>query len=180
MLTVGDCFPAFELTGVVSNDLPTAFQKFSHTSAAGRWQIFFFYPKDFTFVCPTEIKAFDDACAGLSQRNTVLYGVSTDSDHVHLAWRKSHSDLHNLSFPLLSDIRKDLSSDLGILVANEGVCLRATFIVDPEGVIRHVSVNDLNVGRNVQEIVRTLDALQSGGLCACEWQRGDKNLEIGA
>jgi peroxiredoxin (alkyl hydroperoxide reductase subunit C) len=106
----------------------------------------------------------------------VLYGASTDSEFVHLAWRQNHADLKNLSFPMLADLKRELSSALGILHAGAGVPLRATFVVDPEGIIRFVSVNDLDVGRNVDEVLRVLDALQTDELCPCNWQRGEATL----
>lgn len=178
MLTIGNRFPAFKMTAVVSNNIQDAFQEITDRSDSGSWKVFFFYPKDFTFVCPTEISDFDRLNGEFNNRNTKLYGVSTDSEFVHLAWRKDHKDLNNLQYPLLSDIRRDLSTALGILQQEEGVCLRATYIVDPEGVIRHVSVNDLSVGRNPTEILRTLDALQTGELTACNWQKGDAPLKV--
>src|SRR5690606_12157676 len=103
-------------------------------------------------------------------------GVSTDSEYVHLAWRNTHPDLADLPFPMVSDIKRELSSALGILDRNEGVALRATFIVDPQGIIRFVTVNDLSVGRNPQEVLRVLDALQTDELCPCNWQRGEATL----
>ena len=178
MLTIGDRFPTFNLTAVVSTDIENAFTPITAETDSGKWKIFFYYPKDFTFICPTEIVEFNNLNGEFNDRNTQVYGVSTDSDFVHLAWRKDHSELQNLHFPLISDIKKEMSSALGILDRNEGVCLRATFIVDPEGIIRHVSVNDLSVGRNPAEILRTLDALQNGGLCACNWQQGDEPLKV--
>ncbi len=176
MLTVGDTFPSFNLKSVVSTDPKTAFTDATEKSANGQWQIFFFWPKDFTFVCPTEIAAFGKLHRDFKDRDTALYGVSTDSEFVHLAWRQNHSDLKNLSFPMLSDLKRELSSDLGILDKNEGVCLRATYIVDPDGIIRFVSVNDLSVGRNPHEVLRVLDALQTDELCPCNWQKGDDVL----
>jgi peroxiredoxin (alkyl hydroperoxide reductase subunit C) len=110
-------------------------------------------------------------------RDAVVYGVSTDSEFVHLAWRKDHEDLRELPFAMLADIKRELSEALGILDKAEGVCLRATFVVDPEGVIRFVAVNDLNVGRNPQEVLRVLDALQTDELCPCNWQKGDDVLK---
>lgn len=178
MLTIGDKFPSFSLKGVVSNELSSAFQAISNTSAGKKWKMFFFYPKDFTFVCPTEISGFDQLNQEFKSRECQIYGVSTDSEFVHLAWRKDHSDLNNLSFPLLSDIKRELSEALGILDKNEGVCLRATFIVDPEEKIRYVSVNDLSVGRSPEEVLRILDALQNGGLTPCNWKKGEKPLKV--
>ena len=177
MLTIGDKFPAFDLKAVVSTDPKKAFSGINDSSDEGKWKIVFFWPKDFTFVCPTEIAAFGKLNDDFNDRDAVIYGVSTDSEFVHLAWRQNHADLKGLPFPMLADIKRDLSQALGILDKNEGVALRATFIVDPEGVIRFVSVNDLSVGRNPQEVLRVLDALQTDELCPCNWQKGDAVLK---
>lgn len=178
MLKVGDRFPEYSLTGVVSSDIQSAFQPTSNDTSAHKWKIYFFYPKDFTFVCPTEIAEFNNLVNEFSHRDCQVYGVSTDSEFVHLAWRKDHPDLQNLNYPLLSDIKRELSEELGILDKNEGVCLRATFIVDSEDTIRYASVNDLSVGRNPQEVLRVLDALQDGGLTPCNWKKGDETLKV--
>ena len=137
----------------------------------------FFWPKDFTFVCPTEIAAFGELAGEFKDRDTVVYGVSTDSEFVHLAWRNNHPDLKDLPIPMLADIKRELSQALGVLDKNEGVAMRATFVVDPEGVIRFVAVNDLSVGRNPAEVLRVLDALQTDELCPCNWQKGDDVLK---
>jgi peroxiredoxin (alkyl hydroperoxide reductase subunit C) len=176
MLTVGDRVPAFNLQAVVSTDQDKAFTTIDNSSHSGKWKIIFFWPKDFTFVCPTEIAAFGKLNAEFNDRDAVIYGVSTDSEFVHLAWRRSHADLKALPFPMLSDIKRELSGDLGVLDKQAGVALRATFIVDPEGVIRFVSVNDMSVGRNPEEVLRVLDALQTDELCPCNWQKGDEFL----
>jgi alkyl hydroperoxide reductase subunit AhpC len=177
MLTVGDTFPRFELTGVVSEDMNHAFQPVSSDSNPGKWKIVFFWPKDFTFVCPTEIAAFGKLNGEFNDRDAVVYGASTDSEFVHLAWRKDHKDLKGLPFAMLADIKRELSQALGVLDKKEGVALRATFIVDPEGVIRFASVNDLSVGRNPAEVLRVLDALQTDELCPCNWQKGQDTLQ---
>jgi peroxiredoxin (alkyl hydroperoxide reductase subunit C) len=176
MLTVGDKLPQFALKATVSEQLETAFQTITNDSYPGKWLVVFFWPKDFTFVCPTEIAEFGRKNGDFADRDAQVLGASVDSEFVHLAWRKDHEDLKGLPFPMLSDLRKDLSSALGILDA-EGVAKRATFIVDPQGVIRFVSVTDMNVGRNVNEVVRVLDALQTDELCPCNWQRGEETLE---
>ena len=177
MLTIGDKFPSFDLKAVVSTDPKTAFKDISDKSDVAKWKVVFFWPKDFTFVCPTEIAAFGKLNREFNDRDAVLYGASTDSEFVHLAWRQNHADLKALPFPMLADLKRELSQSLGILDKAEGVCLRATFIVDPEGVIRFVSVNDLSVGRNPQEVLRVLDALQTDELCPCNWQKGDDVLK---
>ena len=177
MLTVGDKFPSFNLKAVVSNEAKTAFSQIDERTDAGKWKIVFFWPKDFTFVCPTEIAAFGKLNGEFNDREAVVYGVSTDSEFVHFAWRQNHADLKDLPFPMLADIKRELSAALGVLDRNEGVALRATFIVDPQGIIRFVSVNDLNVGRNPNEVLRVLDALQTDELCPCNWQKGDDVLK---
>ena len=177
MLTVGDKFPAFDLKAAVSTDPKTAFTRITRSSDEGKWKIVFFWPKDFTFVCPTEIAAFGRLNGEFADRDAVVYGVSIDSEYVHLAWRQSHADLKDLPFAMLSDIKRELSQALGVLDKAEGVALRATFIVDPEGVIRFASVNDLSVGRNPQEVLRVLDALQTDELCPCNWQKGQDVLK---
>ena len=177
MLTVGDRIPAFDLNAVVSIDPDKAFQRIDQATNPGKWKVLFFWPKDFTFVCPTEIAGFGKLNEDFNDRDAVIYGVSIDSEFVHLAWRNNHPDLKNLPFPMLADIKRELSSALGVLHKTEGVALRATFIVDPEGIIRFVSVNDMNVGRNPEEVLRVLDALQTDELCPCNWKKGDEFLK---
>jgi lipoyl-dependent peroxiredoxin subunit C len=177
MLTVGDRIPQFDLQAVVALEQDKAFARITDRSDAGKWKVIFFWPKDFTFVCPTEIAAFGKLNREFNDRDAVIYGASTDSEFVHLAWRRQHPDLKNLPFPMLADIKRELSTAFGILDKREGVALRATFIVDPDGIIRFASVHDLSVGRNVEEVLRTLDALQSDELCPCNWQKGDEFLK---
>src|ERR1700754_4115375 len=177
MLTIGDKFPDFSVQGVVSTNPANAFKDFTQASDKGKWKLVFFWPKDFTFVCPTEIAAFGKLNGDFNDRDAVVYGVSTDSEFVHLAWRKSHEDLKGLPFAMLADLKRELSTELGVLDKKEGVALRATFIVDPEGIIRFASVNDLSVGRNPQEVLRVLDALQTDELCPCNWQKGQDTLK---
>jgi lipoyl-dependent peroxiredoxin subunit C len=178
MLTVGAKFPEFELEACVSREKGKEFKQVSSKEilGSGKWIALFFWPKDFTFVCPTEIKGFNDKYADFRDRDTVLLGASTDTAFVHLAWRNNHDDLKELKFPMLSDHAKRLSGELGILTGADQVALRATFVIDPTGVIRWVNVNDLGVGRNVEETLRVLDALQTGELCPCNWQKGDDTL----
>lgn len=178
MLTVGQHFPQYAVKGVVSNDLSDAFKNYTQDSDAGKWKVYFFWPKDFTFVCPTEIVGFGDLYKEFTDRKTEVYGISTDSEFVHLAWRNQHPGLKTLPFPMLSDITRSLSETLGILHTKEGVCYRATYIVDPENVIRFVSVYDLSVGRNPEEILRTLDSLQSGELTPCNWRPGQAVIKV--
>jgi alkyl hydroperoxide reductase subunit AhpC len=177
VLTIGDRIPAFDVPAVVSIDMDKAFKRVTDQSDPGKWKVIFFWPKDFTFVCPTEIAAFGKLNRAFNDRDAVVYGVSTDSEFVHLAWRRSHADLKDLPFPMLADVKREIAGAFGVLDKKEGVALRATFIADPQGVIRFVSVNDLNVGRNVDEVLRTLDALQTDELCPCNWQKGDEFLK---
>jgi alkyl hydroperoxide reductase subunit AhpC len=173
VLTVGDKFPDFSLTGVVSADPAKAFKEVTNAADKGKWKVFFSWPKDFTFVCPTEIIGFGDENAEFAKRDAVVYGFSVDSEYVHLAWRQNHPGLKNIPFPMLSDVKRELSGALGTLDRDAGVAKRATFVVDPEGVIRFVYVTDMNVGRNPKEVLRILDALQSDEMCPCNWQKGD-------
>ncbi len=176
MLGVGQTFPKFHLKATVSLDKDKAFENISDESYPGKWKVIFFWPKDFTFVCPTEIAAFGKANRDFNDRDAQVLGGSTDSEFVHLAWRTHHEELRNLPFPMLSDIKHELSKELGIIDPNAGVCQRASFIVDPQGTIRWVSVNDLSVGRNVDEVIRVLDALQTDELCPCNWKKGEATL----
>jgi peroxiredoxin (alkyl hydroperoxide reductase subunit C) len=180
MLTVGEQFPSYELRAVVSTEMDEnkAFKTITGDSYAGKWKVYFFWPKDFTFVCPTEIAAFGQLNQEFLDRDAQLLGASIDSEYVHRAWREHHPDLNNLPFPMLSDIKRDLSEQLGILDLKAGVSQRATFIVDPDNVIRFVYVTDLSVGRNPKEVLRVLDALQTGELTACNWQRGQATLTV--
>jgi len=178
MIKIGSTFPQFSLTGVVSNDINDAFKTFSSQDLQGRWKVVFFWPKDFTFVCPTEIAAFGALEREFSDRDAQILGVSTDSEFVHLAWRRDKAELNDLPFPMLSDVKRELAASLGILDEDEGVAQRATFIVDPDDVVRFIYVTDLDVGRNPEEVLRVLDALQTGELCPCNWQQGQETLKV--
>ncbi len=171
MVGIGQQFPKFSLTAVVSGDPVKAFQDIDSDSYGGKWKVIFFWPKDFTFVCPTEIAAFGKLEKEFRARDAQLLGASIDSEFVHLAWRREKEELRNLPFPMLSDIKRELSAALGILDPQAGVAQRATYIVDPQGVVRFVYVTDLNVGRNPEEVLRVLDALQTDELCPCNWKR---------
>jgi lipoyl-dependent peroxiredoxin subunit C len=178
MLTVGKKFPQFSLVATTSNDISNAFETISDDSYQSMWKVYFFWPKDFTFVCPTELAEFARLNEAYLERNTQIIGASIDSEFVHLAWRKENLSLSELPYPMLADIKHELIRNLGIEDENQGVALRATFIVDPENTIRFAMVNDLNVGRNPEEVLRVLDALQTGELCACNWQQGQEPLTI--
>ncbi|MCL2179359.1 MAG: peroxiredoxin [Proteobacteria bacterium] len=172
---VGQKFPAFSLTSCVSLEVGKEFATINEKTYAGKWQVVFFWPMDFTFVCPTEIAEFGNQNAAFKERGAQLLGVSTDTHYVHLAWRQNHPALKTLPFPMLADTKKELSQALGILHA-DGIAYRATYIVDSQGVVRWLNVNDLPVGRNVEEVLRALDALQTGQLTPCNWQKGQKTL----
>lgn len=175
-MTVGAKFPEFSKTSVVSIDPGKEFETLTNNVHAGKWMVMFWWPKDFTFVCPTEIAEFNKNYDEFRDRDAVLLGASTDSEFVHAAWRRDHNDLRGLKFPMIADTSKSLADELGILTADEKVAYRATFIVDPEGIIRWVSVYDLSVGRSVAEVLRVLDALQTDELCPCNWQKGEATL----
>src|SRR6266545_6109346 len=151
MLGVGEKFPEFKLKATVNTDMKNAFQDITHGDYTGKWKVYFFWPKDFTFVCPTEIAAFGKLNREFQDRDTQILGGSTDSEFVHLAWRQHHENLKSLPFPMLADVKRELCAALGILDPKAGVAQRATFVVDPENTIRFVSVNDLSVGRDPQE-----------------------------
>jgi len=180
MLTVGDKLP--ELTLPVQQGttaLPTN-ETINLAETNGKWKVLFYWPKDFTFVCPTEIVGYGDLKSDFEDRDTVLIGASTDTAHVHFAWRKSDQQLADADFPWIADNSKKLATALGIVHPEEGVAFRATFIIDPENVIQHVTVNGLNVGRNPQETLRVLDALQTDELCPCNWSQGEEVLRPAA
>ena len=177
MLGVGKKFPEYSLSAVVSSDPSKAFQRIDGSTHGGKWRVIFFWPMDFTFVCPTEIAAFGKLDREFRARDAQLLGASTDTEYVHLAWRRDKEELKDLPFPMLADVKRELSGALGILDAEAGVAQRATYIVDPQGVIRFAYVTDLNVGRNPEEVLRVLDALQTDELCPCNWQKGDDTLK---
>ena len=178
MLGVGQKFPAFSLTATVSTDKKSAFKPITDQDYKGKWKLYFFWPKDFTFVCPTEIAAFGKLNDEFEDRDTQVLGVSVDSEFVHFQWRAQHEDLKKLPFPMLSDIKRELVEATGAL-NDEGVADRVTFIVDPNNEIQFVSVTAGSVGRNVDEVLRVLDALQSDELCACNWRKGDPTIDAG-
>ncbi len=184
LLTIGDQFPAYQLTALIGGDLTKVdakqpedyFTTVSSDDHAGKWRVIFFWPKDFTFVCPTEIAAFGKLNEEFEDRDAKVLGVSVDSEFVHFQWRAQ--DLKRLPFPMLSDIKRELVSATGALNA-DGVADRVTFIVDPNNEIQFVSVTAGSVGRNVDEVLRVLDALQSDELCACNWRKGDPTIDAG-
>ncbi len=175
MLTVGDSFPEFVAKGCVGGD-EEALKEVRSDEFENKWVVYFFYPKDFTFVCPTEIVEFNKRLKDFQDRDAEVVGGSTDNEYAHLAWCQSRNDLKSLKYPLIG--AQKLAAALGILDPSEGVCLRATFIVDPNGVIQWASANNLSVGRNVDEVLRVLDALQSDELCPCNWQKGQETIKV--
>ena len=178
MLGVGEKFPNYALDAVVSLEKGKEFTTITSESYEGKWKVYFFWPLDFTFVCPTEIAGFGKHDKEFKDRDAQLFGVSVDSRFTHLAWRKDHADLRNLPFPMISDFKRELAGELGILDPNVGAAQRAAFIVDPQGVIRFVYVTDLSVGREPKEVLRVLDALQTDELCPCGWQKGEETLHV--
>lgn len=176
LVTVGSKFPEFRKKAVVSLEKGKEFKEISNEDIKGQWAVMFWWPKDFTFVCPTEIAEFNKAFGDFQDRDTVLLGASTDSEFVHLAWRKDHDDLRGLKFPMIADTSKSLAEELGILEPNEKIAYRATYIIDNDGIVRWVNINDLSVGRNVAEVLRVLDALQTDELCPCNWTKGEETL----
>jgi len=181
MLTVGDAFPSFALTAVKGGPEGLggpgkSFTDITTESDPGKWKVVFFWPKDFTFVCPTEIVAFDKLAGQFAERDAVLMGGSTDNEFSKLGWRREHKDLNKLGHWSFGDSRGSLVDMLGVRDPAAGVALRATFIVDPDNVIQHVSVNNLNVGRNPDEVLRILDGLQTDELCPCNRAVGGTTL----
>lgn len=172
--------PDFKATAVVNGQ----FQEIHLNAYRGdKYVLLYFYPLDFTFVCPTEIIAFNQRVKDFEQRNTVILGVSVDSHYTHLAWintPRKQGGLGGLDYPLVSDLTKKIAADYGVLTADGAVALRGLFLIDREGFVRHELVNDLPIGRSVDEALRVLDALQHfelhGEVCPANWQAGDKTM----
>jgi peroxiredoxin (alkyl hydroperoxide reductase subunit C) len=186
MLGIGDKLPEFNVTGVKPGFMAheengeSAFQEINQDSFEGKWKVIFYYPKDFTFVCPTEIVEFAKLNEEFADRDAIVMGGSTDNEFCKLAWRREHSDLAKLNQWSFADTNGTLLDGLGVRDRDAGVALRATFIVDPFNVIQQVSVNSLNVGRNPKEILRLLDALQSDELCPCNRAVGGDTIDASA
>jgi peroxiredoxin 2/4 len=171
--------PAPDFTMETASGDGKEFGRVSLSDYKGKWLILFFYPLDFTFVCPTEITALSDAAATFKDLKAEILGASTDSIHSHRAWintPKNDNGLGQLNFPLAADLTKSVARDYGILIEEEGIALRGLFIIDPEGELKYQVVNHNDVGRSVEETLRVLQALQSGGLCPMNWKPGDKTL----
>jgi len=167
---IGTHAPNFDVETVIKGG---EFSRAKLDDYEGKWLILFFYPLDFTFICPTEITGYSTRYAELKALNAEVLGGSTDSVHSHKAWLK---ELGDLNFPLFADMSHDMSWDYGVLIPEEGIALRGTFIIDPEGVLRYALYHDLGVGRNVDETLRVLKALQTGELCPVGWNEGDSTL----
>ena len=185
MKTVGNKLEKFAITGVKPGQPEDAFFTITEESFAGKWKVIVYYPKDFTFVCPTEIVAYDKLAGDFADRDAILLTGSTDNEFCKVAWQKSHSDLQKITHTQFADTQRwnnetgenlSLIEQLGVFYAPAGAALRATFIVDPNNEIQHVTVNNLNVGRSPEETLRILDALQTGELCACNRTVGGETL----
>ncbi len=182
MKTVGEKLESFKVVGVKpgfnnhEENGVSAFEDITESSFPGKWKVIYFYPKDFTFVCPTEIVGFNNLAKDFEDRDAVLMGGSVDNEFCKLAWRREHPDLNKLGHYSFADTTGSLIDQLGVRERSAGVALRATFIVDPDNVIQHVSVNNLNVGRSPEEVLRILDGLQTDELCPCNRAAGGDTL----
>ncbi|QSO54369.1 peroxiredoxin [Alicyclobacillus curvatus] len=179
MPLVGQPAPDFDMLS--TKDMKTLDQHVKLSDYSGKWLVMFFYPADFTFVCPTEIIAMNDRLTEFHDLDAEVLGVSCDSVHSHKAWintPKSENGLGGLDYPLGADFTKEVARKYDVLVESEGQALRGLFIVDPEGVLRYQVVHDMNIGRSVDETLRVLEALQAGGLCPANWKPGDKLLQV--
>jgi peroxiredoxin (alkyl hydroperoxide reductase subunit C) len=172
MLQISHPAPPWKGQALLGRD----FKPISLDDYRGKWVLLLFYPMDFTFVCPTELVGLNDKLAAFAERDCKVVACSTDSVYSHLGWVKSDARLGELKYPLLSDINKEIARTYGVLLEEEGVALRGSFLIDPEGVLRWASVHDLGTGRNIDEILRVLDALKTGELCPANWQKGQKTL----
>ena len=181
MISIGETLPEFEVVGVKpgfhhhEENGVSAFEPINNQSFPGKWKVIFFYPKDFTFVCPTEIAEFARLGREFEDRDAVVMGGSTDNEFCKLAWRRDHKDLNKLPIWMFADTTGSLVDGLGVR-APEGVAYRATLIVDPHNVVQHIYVTNLNVGRNPQDTLRVLDALQTDELCPCNRPVGGETL----
>jgi peroxiredoxin 2/4 len=168
-LKVGQPAPNFSLKGALKDKI----HQYDLTAYKGKWIVFFFYPADFTFICPTEVTGFNNMLSEFESKNVQVLGVSVDSPHVHIAWAES---LGGINYPLLSDVHHTASMDYNVFVEEDAQALRGTFIIDPEGVLKWYQISDNNVGRSVTEVLRVVDALQTGELCPVDWKKGEKTL----
>lgn len=169
---VGEPAPRFKVEAVIGSEVKTV----SLDDYAGKWLVLFFYPADFSFICPTEITGFNKELERFNKMNAEVLGGSVDGKYAHLAWIK-RGDLGELKYPLFSDMKKEMAESYGVLDDKEGVALRGLFIVDPQGVIQYQVVHNLSVGRSVDEVSRVLEGLQSAGLCPLNWKPGQKTIK---
>lgn len=172
MIQVGQLAPDFEMEGVVGSDFKTK----GLYDYRGKWLVLFFWPLDFTFICPTEVTAFSKRINEFKEIGAEILGVSIDSKFTHLAWTEQ---IGKINYPMLSDITKAVSREYGVLIEDQGIALRGLFIIDPEGVLRYQVVHDLSIGRNVDEVLRVIKALQTGELCPIDWEDGAPTLGKG-
>jgi alkyl hydroperoxide reductase subunit AhpC len=175
---VGELAPDFAMKVVVDGNISST--KVSLSDYAGKWLVSFFYPLDFTFVCPTEILALSDRIGEFKAMGAEVLGVSIDSVYSHKAWINTPRDkngIADLQYPLASDITKQVASDYGVLIEEEGIALRGLFIIDPEGKLQYSVIHSLGVGRSVDETLRVLEAIQSGGLCPANWKPGQAHIQ---
>ena len=179
---VGHPAPAFKLKSTKgATSAKNLGAEISLSDYKGKWLIFFFYPLDFTFVCPTEIRALSDRLDEIQDLDTEVLGASTDSIHSHFAWLNTpveKNGIQGVKYPLVADYKKEVARAYGVLDESTGVAQRGLFIIDPEGVLRYAVVTNDNVGRSVDETLRVLQALQTGGLCAADWKPGKKLLTV--
>jgi len=177
MPLVGQAAPDFDMAS--TKDMQTLQTRVKLSDYKGKWLVMFFYPEDFTFVCPTEIIAMNDRLQEFNDLDAEVLGASTDGVHSHRAWintPKDQNGLGGLNYPLGADYTKDVARKYDVLIEKDGIALRGMFIIDPEGMLRYQVVHDLNIGRSVDETLRVLEALQSGGLCPANWKPGQKTL----
>ena len=170
-MQIGEKAQDFFVEGILGEKI----SKYSLADFRGKWIVLFFYPLDFTAVCPTEIRGFNAGLEEFKKANSVVLGMSVDSVHSHKAWVSGN--LGKIGFPLLSDLTKEVSEKYGVLKKDSGVAFRATFIIDPEGIVQSIGVNNLDVGRSVSETLRLLKAFQTKGLCPVDWKPGEKTLK---
>lgn len=178
---VGKKAPDFKATAVVNG---SDFKEITLSSYEGKNVLLFFYPLDFTFVCPTELHAFQDKMDEFKKRNTEVIGVSVDSQHSHLAWLntpKSEGGIQGIKYPIVADLQKTITRDYDVMVGNQGIAYRGAFLIDKNGTVRHQTVNDLPLGRNIDEFLRLIDALafteEHGEVCPANWEKGKKGMK---
>lgn len=164
--------PSFKTQALVGRE----FKNISLEDYRGKWVLLMFYPMDFTFVCPTELVGLNDKHGDFQDRDCVVLGASTDTVYSHLGWVNADQRLGALKYPILADVTKSIARSYGVLLEDQGIALRGTFLIDPNGVLRWANVNDLSAGRSVEEMIRVLDALQTDKLCPCNWKAGEATL----